>query len=118
MNDKDKEAFDYFWDYKCGVSSEDCGKDDIRIVWQEACEYKRDEYSNLMKAMTQTSQNNFKLQAENNILSGEVLTYKKMSDDAFKKLAVAIEALDYYANLTLHELASTAREALKELEDK
>jgi len=71
MNDKDKEAFDkwwisnkyeltpFYWHNTSLVGSE------ILATWQAACEYKRDEYLNIMKAMTQTSQNNFKLQDEN-----------------------------------------------------
>lgn len=35
-----------------------------RTAWQAACEYKQEEYSNIMEAMTRTSQYNFKLQAE------------------------------------------------------
>ena len=34
-------------------------------AWQAACEYKQKEYSNIIDAMTRTSQNNAKLQAEN-----------------------------------------------------
>lgn len=110
MNDKDKEAFEKWWHREANHSTVRPSE-----TWQAACDYKRDEYSSIMQAMTQTSQNNFKLQAENDILSGEIFTYKKISDDAFKKLAVAVEALDYYATSTLHELASTAREVLKEI---
>ena len=58
MNDKDKEAFN---EWRNSTST----RLDIHDAWQAACNYKRDEYSNLMGAMTQTSQNNYKLQAEN-----------------------------------------------------
>jgi hypothetical protein len=52
MKDKDKEAFDYFWNYKCGVSNEACGKDDIQIVWEAACEYKQKELQKAIDALT------------------------------------------------------------------
>jgi hypothetical protein len=69
MNDKDKEAFDE-WLSEAGNHYADALAYEFEkhlcfVSWQAACNYKRDEYSNLMKAMTQTSQNNFKLQAEN-----------------------------------------------------
>ena len=105
MLKEDNEAFDYFWEYKCGVNSEDCGKDDIRIVWQEACEYKRDEYSSIMQAMTQTSQNNFKLQAENAKLREcveYILSYKS----------------DEYLSMSKGSIFDVARQVLKELGEK
>jgi len=58
MNDKDKEAFN---EWRNSTST----RLDIHDAWQAACEYNRKEYSNIMDAMTQTSQYNFKLQAEN-----------------------------------------------------
>ena len=110
MNDKDKEAFDkwfieeYRYDYNRLVIPESVNPQ--KEAWQAACEYKREEYSNLMDAMTRTSQYNHKLQAEN------------------KKLREALE-LSLKANLELWEMPDVvhlddhgdainlAREALK-----
>ncbi len=58
MNDKDLDAFN---EWRNSTST----RLDIHDAWQAACEYKREEYSNLMDAMTRTSQYNHKLQAEN-----------------------------------------------------
>lgn len=72
MNDKDKEAFKKWMQYEDrhdGVfgNNNNFTRDEwiADKAWQAACEYKQEEYLNLMEAMTQTSQYNFKLQAEN-----------------------------------------------------
>lgn len=137
MNDKDKEAFDYFWEYKCGVNSEDCGKDDVRIVWQAACDYKQKEYSNIMDAMTQTSQNNFKLGKElayfkaiyNSLIDGAARDTEKINElqaenAKMRELVKMVENNslmphkhdDYYTRLCC--LSERASEVLKELGEK
>jgi hypothetical protein len=62
MNDKDKEEFSKWWN---PFIHSDTFTQTAKDAWKAACQYKSDEYSNIMQAMTQTSQNNFKLQAEN-----------------------------------------------------
>ena len=70
MNDKDKEAFiDWYKNKKSEF-------DNCKEAWKAACEYKREEYSNIMDAITQTSQYNFKLQAENKKLIDMVIELK------------------------------------------
>ncbi len=115
MNDKDKEAFDNWKEFNIksivGLS-EDAAREKLSCVmtpegvWQAACEYKQKEYSNLMDAMTQTSQYNYKLQAENKKLREALLEcpivgeIHRDSNDRFKEW-----------NL-IHR--NTIREALKE----
>ena len=67
MNDQDKEAFvNWYQEYFKinGITILNIPHHFIE-AWQAACEYKQKEYSNIMDAMTQTSQYNSKLQAEN-----------------------------------------------------
>lgn len=67
MNDKDKEAFiKYICSHDQGIlqHSDDTDIDVAERAWQAACEYMQEEYSNIMEAMTRTSQYNSKLQAE------------------------------------------------------
>ena len=54
MNDKDKEAFEK-WELDYFGQNDNCPHYMLHIknTWQAACEYKREEYSNLMDAMTQ-----------------------------------------------------------------
>lgn len=89
MNDESQEAFTKWfcliWElypstYKnlleggTKFNSEYLFKFDVQNkAWQAACEYKKEEYSNLMDATTKTSQNNFKLQAENAKLKSIVM---------------------------------------------
>lgn len=85
MNDKDSEAFEKWWyDFCFGDYSQSDVRtlpiDNIIKAWQAACDYKCDEYSNIMQAMTQTSQNNFKLQAENKKLR-DALRFIRSSAD-------------------------------------
>jgi hypothetical protein len=74
MNDKDKEAFEK-WFIQNPVN-----KFEAEEAWQAACEYKKEEYSNIMDAMTQTSQYNFKLQAENAELKQKLSTVWKEAE--------------------------------------
>jgi len=53
-------------------------------AWKAACNHKDKEYSNLMDAMTQTSQNNAQL--------------KEMLKEEQEKCAILIEALEFYAD--------------------
>jgi len=84
MNDKDKEAFEKWYDLPADQTLNDPilyrqflddtlpdhTKTFCEKAWQAACKYNRKEYSNIMGSMTQTSQYNFKLQAENKKLRG------------------------------------------------
>lgn len=112
MNDKDKEAFDYFWEYKCGVNSEDCGKDDIRIVWQAAFNYKQKEID--------------ELKTQDQIIAKEIKTYMTIAENLKTENAKLRECVEFYAETTgwdngkkSGEASYTrAREALKELDEK
>ena len=74
MNDKDEKAFeDWYGDKPKNYASLYLQN---KKAWQAACEYKREEYSNIMDAITQTSQYNFKLQAENKKLIDMVIELK------------------------------------------
>lgn len=73
MNDKDKEAYTI---YENTILQREGYLYIAREAWQAACEYKQKEYSNIMDAMTRTSQNNAKLQAENADLRIEVEQWK------------------------------------------
>jgi hypothetical protein len=105
----DIEAFEEWWEniYDESMQFRDwrsCdnlhdNKYNMAKAWQAAVEYKQKEYSNIMDAMTQTSQNNAKLVAENKklrealerfIFAHEVGGCKTEYDGAFKD---AIEAL-------------------------
>jgi translation initiation factor 2 alpha subunit (eIF-2alpha) len=97
MNDKDKEAF-IEWE---NINEHLYLKGDLDQAWRAACKYKQKEYSNIMDAMAQTSQNNTKLLAEN----------KKLRD-----------ALEQIKNLKLPEgfydaSFEIAKEALKEIKE-
>jgi regulator of replication initiation timing len=92
---KDKEAFN---EWRNSTST----RLDIHDAWQAACEYSKQEYSNIMDAMSRTSHNNAKLQAEN------------------KKLREALDDISNYdpdESVCEHflELQEKAREALKEV---
>jgi hypothetical protein len=82
MNDKDLEAFEC-WQKEIiqelkfnNAIGDNKHKGSLEFAWQAACEYKQKEYSNIMDAMTQTSQYNFKLQAENKKLREKLETAK------------------------------------------
>ena len=108
MNDKDKEAFDDWknktqFNFEFQIQGEKIEVPELfkewciggmGVSWQAACEYKQEEYSNIMDAMTQTSQYNYKLQAEN------------------KKLREALQSIGYF-HLRPEQVIRTAREALK-----
>ncbi|MEY3182461.1 MAG: hypothetical protein RLZ35_446 [Pseudomonadota bacterium] len=58
-------------------------------TWQAAVQYKQKEYSNIMDAMTQTSQNNAKLLAENAFLKENINgTKMKQMNDRIEELLV------------------------------
>jgi hypothetical protein len=103
MNDKDKEPFKSWFeqDRKEFEAREPATYTDsdewcMRKGWIAACKYKDKEYSNLMDAMSKTSQYNFKLQAEN------------------KKLREALQSIGYF-HLRPEQVIRTAREALKKV---
>jgi hypothetical protein len=106
MNDKDKEVFEKWFKsmgeyYGLGF---EWHKSFHLSTWKAAIEYKQKEYSNLMDAMTQTSQNNAKLVAENKKLHEALCFYAchSIQDDNFVlKNGIATQ--------------KTAREALKEV---
>jgi len=102
MNDKDEKAFeDWYGDKPKNYASLYLQN---KKAWQAACEYKREEYSNIMDAITQTSQYNFKLQAEN----------KKLRE-ALEKILNDYRTFCYY--LDWEEIRDIAREALKEVRE-
>jgi regulator of replication initiation timing len=115
MNDKDLDAFN---EWRNSTST----RLDIHDAWQAACEYKREEYSNLMDAMTRTSQYNHKLQAENKewreAARSEAEEVNRLQAEN-KKLR---ECVEYYADLDDECIGydirgvTTAREVLKEVE--
>jgi CHAD domain-containing protein len=97
MNDKDKEAFEKWLNTKAWIG------DHAKMAWceeawQAACEYKQKEYSNIMDAMTQTSQYNYKLQAKNKewkeAARSEAEEVNRLQSEN-KKLR---EALEFYAD--------------------
>ncbi len=101
MNDKDKEEFNE-WLSEAGNHYGDALAYEFEkhlcfVSWQAACEYKQKEYSNIMDAMTQTSQYNYKLQAEN----------KKLREALIK-----ISEIGYYHDYGDHRRVAT--EALEE----
>jgi hypothetical protein len=101
MTDKDKEAFEKFMGEGLPFSYyEHCSCPDIK-AWQAAIEYMRKEYSNIMDAMTRTSQVNAKLQAENAKLKAIVM--------------FASEASCY---TEYEDACSLSRRVLKELEER
>jgi hypothetical protein len=129
MNDKDKEAFnkwlndqDYKYDTWDGQDYRD-GKivsiySETELAWQAACEYKDKEYSNIMDAMTQTSQNNAKLVDENIQLKKKA--QMNIHNSAFngllnenKKLREALEYIQ--ANTDSSYIFNWAEEALKDV---
>jgi uncharacterized protein YigA (DUF484 family) len=111
----DKEAFEkwYAKQDKAGVF----GNDDtsyVELAWEAACAYKKEEYSNIMDAMTKTSQNNAELQAKNAELEKKLTDaenwkeiYGASSESRLEKLKIAVEALEFYGeinnSLTVHE---------------
>ena len=113
MNDKDKEAFDYFWEYKCGINNEDCGKDDVQIVWQAACEYKDKALINGTR-MKQMNERIEELLEENTKLRECVEFYADR-----KKWSPVYEGIHKYKTLyKVHRTGSKrARQVLKELDE-
>jgi regulator of replication initiation timing len=107
MNDKDLEAFEK---WRNSTST----RLDIHDAWQTACEYKQKEYSNLMDAMTQTSQYNFKLQAENKKLRKALEFYADATNNPKQYMRQGY--LVYNLKKAIFVDGGTiAREALKEV---
>ena len=99
MNDKDEEAFEKWCKNYFGEDATIINVPSYFIhTWQAACEYKQKGYSNIMDAMTQTSQYNYKLQAEN----------KKLREALNR-----ISEIGYYHDYGIHR--DIAIEALKEI---
>ena len=127
MSNKDKEAFDkwfletYRYDYKDLVIPESIKPQ--KEAWQAAIEYMRKEYSNIMDAMTKTSQNNFKLQAENAKLRKCVEFYSNTDNWLEEKnrnnlyTIIKEDASDDYCDY-LRFGGKRARQVLKELGEK
>lgn len=123
MNDKDKEAFEKWWDEERG--GKPLNEDHVPVTekqlyrweneaWQAACDYKDKEYSNLIDAMTRTSQYNSRLQAENKKLK-EVLEFY-----ANNQQTMTTENGIYLRdglNGDFFPLKEKAREALKEIRE-
>lgn len=123
MNDKDKEAFEKWWDEIRLRGQSTFGI--VAITWKAACEYKKEEYSNIMDAMTQTSQYNSKLQAENAKLRECLKFTTSAAEYLFKpdeKLAEGLFptsyfTLSYEGDLEIIEKTKRARQVLKELNE-
>jgi regulator of replication initiation timing len=104
MEEKDKEAFN---EWRNSTST----RLDIHDAWKAACEYSKQEYSNIMDAMSRTSHNNAKLQAENKKLR-EALEFYAVNSLAKVEVGQKIDerlAREFYVK------GSYAREALKEV---
>lgn len=124
MNDKDKEELNIFWDRW----RKNWEKMDYRYIpetptlvlnetWQAACEYKDKEYSNIMDAMTRTSQYNSRLQSENKKLRKALEFYADATNNPKQYMRQGY--LVYNLKKAIFVDGGTiAREALKEVEDK
>lgn len=107
MNDKDKEAFDIFYNKDFGFQNP---RDAAIEAWQAACEYKQKEID--------------KLQAENEKLKECLKFTVKAAEYLFKpdeKLAEGLFptsyfTLSYEGDLKLIEKTKRARQVLKELD--
>ena len=102
MNEKDLEAFEC-WQKEIiqelkfnNAIGDNKHKGSLKFAWQAACKYKQKEYSNIIGAMTQTSQNNFKLQAENKQLREALIKISEIGyyHDYGDHRRVASEALE------------------------
>jgi regulator of replication initiation timing len=119
MKDKDKEEFEC-WQKEIiqelkfnNVIGDNKHKGSLEFAWQAACEYKKQEYLNLMDAMTQTSQYNFKLQTENKewreAARSEAEEVNRLQAEN-KKLR---KALEFYANPSNYSLSTHIRPRVK-----
>lgn len=118
MNDKDKEAFENFWDDNYDETFPTPDKRRDSIIWQAACEYKQKEIDELISILDLKKETNIELEAEN----------KKLRD-ALEEIAL-LENPDaenekfwnflYDHELILHLVSDIkiAREALKEVGEK
>jgi hypothetical protein len=80
LNEDNLEFEKWFEQYRSGGSI----YDHMKTAWDTACKYKNKEHSNLIDAMTQTSQNNAQL--------------KEMLKEEQEKIKIIIEALEFYAD--------------------
>lgn len=125
MNDKDKEAFEKWWQnmYDSYVEFRDwqgCDitfdkKEDMQIGWQAACEYKNKEYSDIADARMQTSLNNVKLEAENAKLRECVEFYAEPWERVELDGKLLVRKLESYDPFI--EVHHKAMQCLKELDE-
>lgn len=132
MNDRDRQQFQFWIDHYPSDRLDNWGLYELmKDSWKTACEYmqaelahhifkieaentKLKECSNLMDAMTRTSQNNAKLQAENAKLRECVEFY---ADNRNYNCCEAWNVY-WYVEDEQDEVGKRARQCLKELEDK
>lgn len=112
MNEKDKEAFES-WFNENSYDYYGYEKNNQEIGWESACLYKDREYSNLMDAMTKTSQNNAKLQAENSKLIEVVKFYADRWERGELDGELLVRKAESFDHFT--EVHYKARQVLKEL---
>jgi hypothetical protein len=109
MNDKDKEAFEDFFNKHYGFSGE---KDAAIEAWQAACEFMQDEVE--------------KLEAQNEIMSNdldqagnELFIQEGKIKELEAKLRVAVEALELITKIAYHldykDHKMLARETLEKI---
>ena len=129
MNDKDKEAFEKWWDnlYSNQMEWRDwqgCdivfnGKEDMRCGWQAACEYKDSEHNNA-KNFSYTEMLLAKLTIENAKLRECVQFYADEANQIapiYKHDGRNRPGADFTAPYRMDE-GKRARQVLKELEEK
>jgi len=138
MNDKDKEAFEKWWqqlydnhvefrDWQgCDLATD--GKEDMRYGWQAACEYKQKEIddlnkyvefqANVMCDMGEIILENKKLQSENSKLRECVEFYAKTETWDADGWVVNSDIYAPWDKFGVMVGGKRARQVLKELEDK
>jgi hypothetical protein len=112
MNEKDKEeAFDKWFSKMDNAENLLHFEYYLHIAWQTACEYKQKEIDELIK--------DNKFQADVMCDMGEIVLENKKLEAENKKLREALEKLSLYVSYNGDTwVQETAREALKEVENK
>lgn len=115
MIDKDKEAYEKYLVENNVNQRQIWNELSLDEIWQAACGYKQKEYSNILDAMTRTSQNNAKLKDENAKLRDCVEFYANVDNHK-----MIYDSGDGFVNTTKidKDAGKRARKCLKELEEK
>jgi hypothetical protein len=146
MDDKDKEAFEKWWDEIRLRGQSTFGI--VAITWQAACEYKQKEIDELLKQLKHENDlykkhlkvyedENAKLIEQDQIISQEIKTYIHIADRLKGENAKLRECVEFYAQPwergeldgellvrksesydLFTEVHYKAKQCLKELEDK